>query len=54
MFTIWDDLEDTERAELVCQLHEHPAILAKRVAVTEYRQGTTLTLHDLLSFPFPY
>lgn len=39
MFTMWDDLADNEGAELLQQLHDHPVILAKRVAVTEYRRG---------------
>lgn len=42
MFTMWDDLADHEGAELLLQLHDHPVILAKRIAVTEYLRGVII------------
>ncbi|MCD7471493.1 hypothetical protein HAX54_011968 [Datura stramonium] len=46
MFTMWDDLADNERAALLGQLHEHPIILAKRIAVHEYRGDSLLRLRS--------
>ncbi|KAM3248529.1 replication protein A 70 kDa DNA-binding subunit B [Capsicum annuum] len=37
LFTIWDDLADNEGTTLLDHLHEHPAILAKRIGITEFR-----------------
>ncbi|MCE5165873.1 hypothetical protein HAX54_012743, partial [Datura stramonium] len=48
MFTIWDDLADNEGATLLRRLHEHPIILAKRIAVIEYRGGMTMSNNNEL------
>ncbi|WMV41448.1 hypothetical protein MTR67_034833 [Solanum verrucosum] len=46
MFTIWDDLTDNEGVVLLQLLHEHTVILAKRVAVTEYRRDESFVATD--------
>lgn len=43
---------DKEGAQLLQQLHEHLVILAKRVAVTGYCGGMTITLNPLFFFLF--
>ncbi|OIT28096.1 hypothetical protein A4A49_34453 [Nicotiana attenuata] len=39
-FTIWGELADNDGAELLQQLHRYPVIVAKRIAVSNFKQET--------------
>ncbi|XP_059288087.1 uncharacterized protein LOC132041391 [Lycium ferocissimum] len=42
LFIIWEDIADNEGAELLRQLKEYPVIIAKRIAMTEFRGGMNI------------
>ncbi|OIT29602.1 hypothetical protein A4A49_59086 [Nicotiana attenuata] len=45
LFTIWGELADNDGTELLQQLHRYPVIVAKRIAVSNFKQGIPKLLY---------
>ncbi|XP_070034028.1 replication protein A 70 kDa DNA-binding subunit B-like isoform X4 [Nicotiana tomentosiformis] len=43
LFTIWGELADKDGTELLQQLHRYPVIVAKRIAISNFKQDVRLT-----------